>query len=625
MVTVCNSPKPLISKNNENLYLSIESLPESQSKLNSAKTPLNPLSQLNFASNLSTTINMNTKTDLFYSITPLHSIEINKQQHLNNKKTLQFTRTNNYKLRNFLLSCRFKDIEPEMFNRNTHKLEIKHKFVQSVAKYINLQNSSTNLFSVKMNDLINISIPDKSNYNHYKKRLSNSENMLYLDKEMGRCPFSEMKSNYSVLNKDISSSTIHSNTIISKSNSFLFKTKINNNLNQKNKLLQSTTNPLLKKNLILKNNNSNKEIEVNDSEKQLQRMSNFKNIKKRYNRKQKQLLLFLENKLKDKLNIIKYKSQNLISKLKAKYSNKTQTNLYLKKYRIKSYYFHENNKTNLFNENEFYVISLSANKIQYEPQNNCDCVLSKPLIKKLLNYLQISNLSISELLFSSHTSKEAASTKFQKNKSSCNVTLGISSRDTKNIIFFQNFFFHDYLENNISKNNHKNNNTTSEHRTLFNNNYHRSNTQKNKYNKQITLHYYTRFNLLNNSKFFIRKKSKHTRDFGDIMQKSTKEIIDDINYLIHFNQRLNDTKNKINYFIFQLLKRFINLSEVNKFKTYHFNYGNYFILNTIDNEGNTLLILAVKMNLKDIVEYLLMKGINADIQNVSSLLYNFRL
>ena len=182
-----------------------------------------------------------------------------------------------------------------------------------------------------------------------------------------------------------------------------------------------------------------------------------------------------------------------------------------------------------------------------------------------------------------------------------------------NIIFYQNFIYLDYGEiiNNLYIDEYKNSNSSENEKNsdLEENTIHHRKKKK----KKIHL------NILRKRLFFQMKNIKRKK-MSSIFDKYLKYGDEIISVLVENIERLKN-KNKNNSLIgilcYRLFDYLIRTQSPNLVLTFHHKYHNLFDINITDNDnnGDSLLIIATKENLINIVKYFLEKGADPNLTN----------
>ena len=182
-----------------------------------------------------------------------------------------------------------------------------------------------------------------------------------------------------------------------------------------------------------------------------------------------------------------------------------------------------------------------------------------------------------------------------------------------NIIFYQNFIYLDYGEiiNNLKIDEYKNSNSSENEKNsdLEENTIHHRKKKK----KKIHL------NILRKRLFFQMKNIKRKK-MSSIFDKYLKYGDEIISVLVENIERLKN-KNKNNSLIgilcYRLFDYLIRTQSTNLVLTFHHKYHNLFDINITDNDnnGDSLLIIATKENLINIVKYFLEKGADPNLTN----------
>ena len=182
-----------------------------------------------------------------------------------------------------------------------------------------------------------------------------------------------------------------------------------------------------------------------------------------------------------------------------------------------------------------------------------------------------------------------------------------------NIIFYQNFIYLDYGEiiNNLYIDEYKNSNSSENEKNsdLEENTIHHRKKKK----KKIHL------NILRKRLFFQMKNIKRKK-MSSIFDKYLKYGDEIISVLVENIERLKN-KNKNNSLIgilcYRLFDYLIRTQSTNLVLTFHHKYHNLFDINITDNDnnGDSLLIIATKENLINVVKYFLEKGADPNLTN----------
>ena len=182
-----------------------------------------------------------------------------------------------------------------------------------------------------------------------------------------------------------------------------------------------------------------------------------------------------------------------------------------------------------------------------------------------------------------------------------------------NIIFYQNFIYLDYGEiiNNLKIDEYKNSNSSENEKNsdLEENTIHHRKKKK----KKIHL------NILRKRLFFQMKNIKRKK-MSSIFDKYLKYGDEIISVLVENIERLKN-KNKNNSLIgilcYRLFDYLIRTQSPNLVLTFHHKYHNLFDINITDNDnnGDSLLIIATKENLINVVKYFLEKGADPNLTN----------
>ena len=182
-----------------------------------------------------------------------------------------------------------------------------------------------------------------------------------------------------------------------------------------------------------------------------------------------------------------------------------------------------------------------------------------------------------------------------------------------NIIFYQNFIYLDYGEiiNNLKIDEYKNSNSSENEKNsdLEENTIHHRKKKK----KKIHL------NILRKRLFFQMKNIKRKK-MSSIFDKYLKYGDEIISVLVENIERLKN-KNKNNSLIgilcYRLFDYLIRTQSTNLVLTFHHKYHNLFDINITDNDnnGDSLLIIATKENLINVVKYFLEKGADPNLTN----------
>ena len=182
-----------------------------------------------------------------------------------------------------------------------------------------------------------------------------------------------------------------------------------------------------------------------------------------------------------------------------------------------------------------------------------------------------------------------------------------------NIIFYQNFIYLDYGEiiNNLKVDEYKNSNSSENEKNsdLEENIIHHRKKKK----KKIHL------NILRKRLFFQLKNIKRKK-MSSIFDKYLKYGDEIISVLVENIERLKN-KNKNNSLIgilcYRLFDYLIRTQSTNLVLTFHHKYHNLFDINITDNDnnGDSLLIIATKENLINVVKYFLEKGADPNLTN----------
>lgn len=335
----------------------------------------------------------------------------------------------------------------------------------------------------------------------------------------------------------------------------------------------------------------------------------------------------LLNNLYQKINLKQHKirsKENIARKATlTRLSIKNKLSLHKYEYQILSLI---NNTTTLeinhFDDYNDSSIELFFDELITRYLSNSNTLLPYPIGAYIIKqYLKINQIYLSDIILDNKKRNYDKDMFFIGKKSSCEVNSFLPSKMfiqyDFNVLYMQKFILQD------SKVRQRKQEVNECSDVLFQRKLpKRCKTEKMNYRKPI-FSKNKEINILKQSQFFACvRQSDSKRTLRDVNQESTPNLIEDVEYLIR-NVKLNDRKDDpelfflLNTYIFSLLQRFNQTSKETSFINYHSKYSKYFSIDTQNSKGDTLLILAVKQETSKIVEYLLSKGANPNVQNVS--------
>ena len=205
----------------------------------------------------------------------------------------------------------------------------------------------------------------------------------------------------------------------------------------------------------------------------------------------------------------------------------------------------------------------------------------------------------------------------------------------ENLLYYQKNIFQDHeLQQNAQKKFKK---TTTKRGTLINGEYILDSSSSNDSKKMLTYsnddkdEFYSSFevkrkkrranlHLLQNERIYKNENHNKSSDFqNDLYLKYTKGKVDEtLNTLlreIHSLQNKDIINSKFKTLVFHLLKHCVIHFEEDMFFQFFTKYKEVIDVNLVDEDGNSLLLLATKMNSLRLINFLLYNGADVDITN----------
>ena len=187
------------------------------------------------------------------------------------------------------------------------------------------------------------------------------------------------------------------------------------------------------------------------------------------------------------------------------------------------------------------------------------------------------------------------------------------AQNKQNILFYQNFIYLDYggFINHLS--NEEFNNLDSSDNEKY------SDEEQNNLNKKKKKKRKIHLNILR-KRFFFQMKGIKRKEMSSIFNKYLKNGDEIISVLVENIEKIkNKNKNdsRIGILCYRLFDYLIRNQSINLVLTYHYRYHNLFDINITDNDnnGDSLLIIATKENLINLVKYFLEKGADPNLTN----------
>ena len=513
-------------------------------------------------------------------------------------------------------------------------------------------NNNRILKTINITKFVNLNQLGKK---QHKKKVKTHQNSLFINSILKHDKKSKTLSNFTN-NKSVSFQLKDNNilkTLIHKNKTL--KESVNEKHNLRNGFRRKTER-LIKENLNEENNffeeENSHEYEMSNTDSEEEKKKRIQKERKKFRTRissstlifSKQIIKsyeFINISPRDKKFIISLHPENLVIKklMSSNYNQiliKTKSYIYekikikekdfIKKFSYTSEMFITKNIEKYSNESiEFFEMGLNiinnSNINQYK-----NAGLNHSTAFHLMNkYLSISSQLI-EKFISAKTINQIDANKnkdisfiiqTQRKKSSYNMKeikiYEKMAQKKENIIFYQNFIYSDYGEiiNNLKQEEFKN--------IDFSDIEKKSDLEENKINQKKKKKKKINLKILRKKMFFQMKgiKRKEMSSIFDKYLRYGDEIISVIVENIERIKNKNKNDSRIGILCYRLFDYLIRNQSPNLVLNFHHRYHNFFDINMIDNDnnGDSLLIIATKENLINLVKYFLEKGADPNLTN----------